>query len=519
MLTPIHIQAHLCAQELTLRRAADDPEKLTQALVEARVDLNPHQVDAALFAFQNPLSKGAILADEVGLGKTIEAGLIATQYWAEGRQRILVLCPASLRTQWRDELQEKFFLPSVILDSKALKASSAANAFDVSADGGPPKVVIASYHFASRQQERLMTVKWDLAVLDEAHRLRNVYKGARIGVNVKSALTTTPKVLLTATPLQNSLLELYGLVSLIDEEAFGDQATFGKKYARIGSEGERFDELKARLSPICHRTLRRQTVEYVSFTKREPITQEFLPTEDEQRLYELVSDYLRRDRLMALPNAKRALITLVLRKLLASSTFAIAGALDTMARRLTAVLRENASREDTSPAPAGDELAQDLIDEELDGALEQEELNEEDADDETAEPLTQSQLDAIADEIAELESFRDLAQAITENARGEALLKALATAFDRAEELGAARKAVVFTESRRTQEYLVRRLSEHGYAGKIVRFSGTNDDPEARAIYDAWRAGRTRAPIGSRAQGPSTSGLHWSTISGMMARS
>jgi len=488
-----HVQAHLAAHELTLKHAADDPNKLTQALVEARVDLNPHQVDAALFAFRNPLSQGAILADEVGLGKTIEAGLVATQHWAEGRRRILVLCPASLRTQWRDELQEKFFLSSLILDSKVLKASEAPNAFDTAGDAAGPRVVIASYHFAARRQEALMTVPWDLAILDEAHRLRNVYKGAVIGERIKTALATTPKLLLTATPLQNSLLELYGLVSLIDETAFGDQATFGRKYTRAGQEGERFDELKARLEPLCHRTLRRQVVEYVSFTKREPLTQEFWPSEDEQVLYDLVSEYLRRPELLALPNAQRALITLVLRKLLASSTFAIAGALDTMVRRLKTGLR------DAEAAAQSEGLATELVEEEMDGLPVTEDATENDAT--AAEILTPAQQRAVAGEIDDLESFRDLAEQITENAKGEALLLALNTAFARAEQLGSARKAVVFTESRRTQEYLMRLLSEHGFGGRIVRFSGTNTDPTAKAIYAEWRerhAGSDRV-TGSRA--------------------
>lgn len=362
---PTHLQAHLFAQELTLKHAADDPGKLTRALVEARVDLNPHQVDAALFAFKNPLSKGAILADEVGLGKTIEAGLVATQHWAEGRRRVLVLCPASLRTQWRDELQEKFLLSSVILDAKALKdwPDEHSNPFD-RGGGSNAAVVIASYHFAARQMERLMTVAWDLAILDEAHRLRKVYKDAKIATAIRTALQTTPKMLLTATPLQNSLLELYGLVSFIDDSAFGDHRTFGRRYGRVGDDGDRFDELKRRLEPLCHRTLRRQVVEYVSYTKREPLTQSFSPTEEEQTLYDLVSDYLRRDRLAALPNAQRALITLVLRKLLASSTFAIAGALDTMVRRLAKELRagEALLGAEAPPPPDDDpDLAEELV--------------------------------------------------------------------------------------------------------------------------------------------------------------
>ncbi len=508
---PTHIQAHIAAQELTLKHAADNPEKLTKALVDAQVDLNPHQVDAALFAFQNPLSKGALLADEVGLGKTIEAGLIATQYWAEGRRRVLVLCPASLRTQWRDELQEKFFLQSLILDSKVMKESSSPNAFD-EGRSSTPRVVIASYHFAARQQDLLMTVPWDLAILDEAHRLRNVHKGARIAESVRSSLATTPKVLLTATPLQNTVLELYGLISFIDDEAFGDQKTFARKYARASEEGDRFDELKARLEPLCHRTLRRQVVEYVSYTNREPITQEFWPTEEEQMVYDLVSDYLRRDALLALPNAQRNLITLVLRKLLASSTFAIAGALDTMVRRLRKTLREGEALLAAVPVTPSAEveeaeveeadLVEDLIEEELDGALDLEELDETPEDDEDAgERPTRAQLDAIAAEATELEAFRDLAQAITENAKGEALLTALRIAFERAGELGAQRKAVVFTESRRTQEYLVGLLSRNGYDGKIVRFSGTNNDATARATYQSWRQAHSGSDrvTGSRA--------------------
>ena len=80
-------------------------------------DLNPHQVHAAAFALRNPLSKGVLLGDEVGLGKTIEAGLVLCQYWAERKRRLIVICPASLRKQWSLELEEKFNLPTVILDA------------------------------------------------------------------------------------------------------------------------------------------------------------------------------------------------------------------------------------------------------------------------------------------------------------------------------------------------------------------------------------------------------------------
>jgi SNF2 family DNA or RNA helicase len=104
------------AHELTRRQAANGIEKLSMSLFDACVDLNPHQVEATLFTFRSPLSKGPILADEVGLGKTIEAGLVLCQYWAERRRKLLVICPASLRKQWSLELKEKFNLPAVIIE-------------------------------------------------------------------------------------------------------------------------------------------------------------------------------------------------------------------------------------------------------------------------------------------------------------------------------------------------------------------------------------------------------------------
>src|SRR5438093_5352657 len=125
MPAPRVTQFHACyfAHELTKRCPSDSLQKLAATLADAQVDLNPHQVDAALFAFRSPLSKGAILADEVGLGKTIEAGLVLAQHWAERRRRLLVITPANLRKQWYQELTEKFFLPCYILESRTYRES------------------------------------------------------------------------------------------------------------------------------------------------------------------------------------------------------------------------------------------------------------------------------------------------------------------------------------------------------------------------------------------------------------
>jgi SNF2 family DNA or RNA helicase len=101
-LTDYHAKYY--AYELTRRYSADSLEKLASTFAGAKVDLNPHQLDAALFAFESPLSRGALLADEVGLGKTIEAGLVISQKWAERKRKILAIAPSNLRKQWQQEL-------------------------------------------------------------------------------------------------------------------------------------------------------------------------------------------------------------------------------------------------------------------------------------------------------------------------------------------------------------------------------------------------------------------------------
>ena len=162
--------ARYFAHDLTLRKPSADADRLSASLFNATVDLNPHQIDAALFALKSPLSKGVILADEVGLGKTIEAALILCQLWAERRRRLLVVCPASIRKQWSLELEEKFNLPTTILDSVAYRRAQAdGNPAPFMADG----IVITSLNFASAMQADVRAVQWDVVVIVEAHKLRN----------------------------------------------------------------------------------------------------------------------------------------------------------------------------------------------------------------------------------------------------------------------------------------------------------------------------------------------------------
>jgi len=354
------------AHELTKRCASDSIEKIAASLADAQVDLNPHQVEAALFAFRSPLSKGAVLADEVGLSKTIEAGILLSQKWAERKRKLLVIVPASLRKQWNQELSDKFFLPSVILETKTFNEQikqGNLNPF------GRNEVVICSFQFARSKEAYIRQVNWDLVIIDEAHRLRNVYKPTnKIGNAIKAAVAPYPKVLLTATPLQNSLLELYGLVSIIDDFTFGDLKSFKSQFSKLSTEQD-FEALKLRIKPVCQRTLRRQVLEYIKFTNRIALVEEFVPSDAEQKLYHLVSDYLQRENLFALPRSQRKLMTLILRRLLASSTFAIAGTLEGLANKLQTAANSQAPvsevpQEVTESFEGFDELADEWEEEE-----------------------------------------------------------------------------------------------------------------------------------------------------------
>lgn len=473
--------AKYLAHELTRRCASDSVEKLTSVLADAQVDLNPHQVEAAIFAFRSPFSKGAILADEVGLGKTIEAGLLLSQKWAERKRRLLVILPANLRKQWSQEMGDKFNLPSVILERRSFNEAIRGGNLNPFQQTG---IVLCSYQFARTMEHYIRQVPWDLVVIDEAHRLRNVYKKTNKTANaLKQALAPFPKALLTATPLQNSLLELYGLVSFIDDFTFGDIQSFKSRFARLGN-GDDFADLKERLKPICKRTLRRQVLEYVPYTDRHALVQEFVPSADEQRLYEWVSEYLQQPILHALPASQRQLITLVLRKLLASSTFAIAGTLEGMALRL-----ESAAKAAEAP-PGPSDLLEDY--EELDETAEEWGEDEEEAS-RGHTPPTPETLAAMKVEAEKLRGFLSLATSILKNAKGEVLLTALRRGFAAASEARARSsssslqpKALIFTESRRTQEYLFRLLQETEFKGRIIRFNGTNADPESKGIYHRW---------------------------------
>ncbi|MFZ5444688.1 MAG: SNF2-related protein [Myxococcota bacterium] len=451
------------AEELT-GKVADGQARVMRAIAEAKVDLNPHQLEAAVFAMDSLSRGGCMLADEVGLGKTIEAGIVIAQLVSEGKGRVLVLAPATLRAQWQAELKEKFDIDAVVVDGRTVRATG--NAFDQTVP-----VVIASHPFAAFRQELVSQIAWDLVVIDEAHRLRNSHKpNNKMGKALKLALGKSPKLLLTATPLQNEMGELFGLMSLLDEAILGPEEAFRAHFPVDPEHGglteQAQKEIRQRIAPVVQRTLRRQVREYVKYTNRRSVVEDFTPLPEEQALYDDVSEYLRRNECAAIEPGKRTLLTLVYRKLLASSTYAIAPTL----RKLSETL------ENKLKAAKLGKQADALLFEPEETKSYSEEAEEWQDDD-------RPRGNAIANmerEVWELRQFADRADRIKINAKGEALKRALDRVFTVARAHQWPEKAVVFTESKRTLEYLEQLLSAHGFAGKICKLTGDAGTPEAR---------------------------------------
>lgn len=460
------------------REGLDEKDGLTQSLSSARVDLNPHQVDAAMFALRSPLSKGVLLADEVGLGKTIEAALVLSQRWWERQRQLLLIVPASLRKQWATELREKFSLPSIILDAKRVKDLSKAG--KPSPLGRGEGIIVLSYEYAARIADQLRGIGWNLVVFDEAHKLRNVYRAAETSraAVLRDALAGRQKLLLTATPLQNNLMELYGLVTIIDDTYFGSEQAFR---AEFGGREDRTAQalLGRRLEPICKRTLRRQVQKagLINYTNRVAKTFDFTPDRLESDLYEHMSRYLQDQNTLAVGQNGRHLVTLVLRKILGSSSFAMAATLDKMIARLERKLSVN--EEALNDIDGLEETAEEWREE---GQATEAEALEDETDD-AIEGVDPNQLRA---EIDELKRYRDLAGSIQTNAKGKALLDSLPGVLDEIVAKDGQRKAVIFTESVRTQTYLRELLEANGFQGQTVVLNGSNSDKDSAAIYKVW---------------------------------
>lgn len=457
--------AKYCVNALELKRGGSDVERLGTTLYNSKITLTPHQIQAALFSFKSPINKGVILADEVGLGKTIEAGIVIAQTWFEKKGKVIIVAPASLLKQWQNELMDKFSLDSIIIDRKTF-TFYAKKGYPNPLKAIKTNIMIFSYQMCSSLKENIREMNFDLAVVDEVHKLRNVHNEKSITANnVKHAIFPFKKVLLTATPIQNNLMDIYGLCSVIDDEIFGDKSVF--RYNYIRNYYENAEELEHRLKNVLHRTLRNQVQQYIQFTNRIPKTFSFELSSQEEEVYNRIRQLLlgSNEESYLIPNSQKHLLVLILCKLMGSSMHSIVFTLQKMLNRLERI-KVNGEVEEL-----------DFEEYEVDEfEYEEEELVTE------TKPIN---LVRLNEEIENLEEIIKIAGNVSEESKFIALIDALNFSFSHLEKLGAEKKVLIFTESRRTQDYLYTALKEKGYS-KVLLYNGSNAGVESQQIYDEW---------------------------------
>lgn len=435
---------------------------------ESHIDPNPHQINAFCAAIDAMKTGGMVIADEVGLGKTIEAGLVLRYMLESGAKKVLIALPVSLRKQWELELEDKFDLSSVILDRLTVE-HDAKNWHRKLADRQGVMIVITSYDYSSKLMKRFPDVKWDFLIIDEAHNLRNLNSTKR-AKRLYALSGGIPKILLTATPLQNSLMDLYGLISFIDPRIFGSEQVFRQRYMK----DEDYDGLKRELTPMLCRTLRKDVADYMHFVKRICRTVDFKLSPDEIELYERVNLFLKGDALYSIPTSNRGLIILVIRKLMASSSFALVETFEVLKKRLEKLYEGTRSTD----AQEGFDLFWSFVEDEID----------ESGFEETEDEDTAAQKAYIQAELDKVNAIIDVAKRIKTNSKVTALKQALEIGFSYQRDNGIAQKAVVFTESKRTQKYIAAELRKSGYSeDDILLFNGDFNDTMTKEIYRAWQ--------------------------------
>lgn len=407
---------HILYQAKKLASYASGQDKLIPAFASANINVYPHQVAGATFALRSPYRKGVLLCDEGGLGKSYVCLLVILQRWAVGRQKVLFIIPSHLRKQWREVLESRVSVPSTFVDSNAvweeLLQSGLENPFEQEA------IVVTTYDFAVEKAELLSRVKWETVMFDEAGRLRKSHtedaKEARI---LKNAVGDAFKILLTATPMQLNIMDLFGLVYFIDESVFPDERVF---YGRYFRKPENYPELAARVGTYCFRTLRSQAKQYAKIPDRLLAAVEYEYTPKEKELYNLIEKYLHRPIKAAFPQMDPYELALTLYKTMSSSVAAFARTLDGVVKRL------------------------------------------------------QDNPDAASERKA-FEEMLALAEGITYTAKGETLIKCLELCLRALRRRGAKKKALLFVESRVTQRYLQDILSSKY---RVITYSGDNRDDD-----------------------------------------
>ncbi len=411
---------HAFYKATNLSSYAFGDKTLIPSFASSDIEIYPYQIAAAKFALRSPYLKGAILCDEGSLGKTYEAMLVVTQMWYEGKQNILIVVPTPLLYQWTQVIENRFSIPYFCIDNNVVFDDCLKNG-----DENPflqDGVIITTYDFAVEKYAYLENVSWNLSVFEEAHHLRRIYtkenKGAAL---IKNAVKDSFKLLLTATPMQNSILDLYGLITFIDDTVLPDEQTFYKRYFR---RPENYSELADRVSKYCFRATRAGVSKYIKIPERIPITAEFALNDDEQRLYDLIERYIEINEKIAFPKMDKYDLALMLFRTFSSSTFALTKTLQGVLGRLKAMHEKDKANL------------------------------------------------KITEEMAQVRQMLSLSKSIKENSKGTELLIALKEGFVKLKKLGANKKALIFTENRATQKYLYKLLNKGEYKGKVLLFNG-----------------------------------------------
>ncbi|MEY4544280.1 MAG: polymerase-associated protein RapA [Pseudomonadota bacterium] len=499
-MVPLHpAQRWYLAEDLVRRRRSDEQRRYAAPQRAAKIDANPHQINAVVFALSRIREGGCILADEVGLGKTIEAGLVIAQLLAEGARRILLIAPKPLLGQWRQELAQLF-------DLDAREGAARPGGFD-----GTGVFLIGREAAGSEKGELALNTAepFDLCVVDEAHEVfAGIYKRfdtygqydhdsphARTAGRVRQVLLQrrVPVLLLTATPIQNTLLELWGLVQYVDPlgTLLGDLPTFRQVFCdadhRMVTPGQE-QELRLRLQSVLQRTLRREAQEFleVPFVNRQARLFEYSMSPAEKALYDDITSYLLEPGILGFQGSQRQLLLLSFHRLMASSVRALGKSLNRVAARLRGGVTATASRATTAK---GVGLSQELEDEDFSSALEEED-NDEAAAPVNAIPTNPEQ---ARSELQRVESFIQRAEALGSDSKFQALLKSLSFVMERAAQGQGAGKIVIFTESLVTQEYLRDGLLQSRLVcdTEVTLFRGSNNSERARAALKRWRGERS----------------------------
>lgn len=396
-------------------------DRLVPVFASSDIRVYPYQIAAAQFALRSPHLKGVILCDEGSLGKTYEALLAVTQLWYEGKTAILLVVPTPLLGQWSGVLENSFTVPFQSIDSAAafdeLTAAGFENPFRQ--DG----YILTTYDFAAAKADEIARIQWDVAVFEEAHHVRRLHTGANTtAVALRDAVGDAFKILLTATPMQNSIMDVYGLIRFIDDSVFPDEEQFYQRYFR---KPENYPELAGRVSKFCFRTTRPEVETYVKIPQRIPATAEYTLSGKEERLYELLSAYVEREAKAAFPKMDAYDLALMLFRAFSSSTFALGKLLRGVVRRMESLHRADEANR------------------------------------------------LVAAELAELRQMQALAADIKQNAKAKELLVGLKQGFARLKQLGARQKALIFTENRTTQDFLFNLLDSGPYKGKVLVYNGS----------------------------------------------